>query len=757
MKKFLLRKSLTIGLFIITAFVIESFLFLYLGLGFLPEYVLFDVALILFFSFIFFCLPIGRFQNIFISIVVFLQIILAYTNICIYQTLNDIFTFDLLSLVKETQRVLTFDMLPIWPFIFYLCLFTLFITSLLLLKKIDVRKFKHDEYVNFVVRIISIIGLTISFGLYSVTSEYLIRKSDDEQLFFFSDVALYNSFSSNKQALTKFGSWGFYFEEFFRQFYTANDTVNYTKAELNAYLSQKEYDPSSLGNFGACKGQNVIMVMLESFEWFAISPELTPTLYALARGYDFGTMADNYQNFNFYEFIKDIESDTFTELKRKDYDYDGHTYTKNEDITLFENDSLFNNYGYTLVNYYSKAKTDYSEASAILGNYPYNESFTTHGGILGYSSQNLYSNINYTFTLPNMLRDSGAVEVTKYMHSYISTFYGRDTLIKQFGFEETKFLDEMSDKIETNESLSHVARDSQIIEYYLNNPSEYDFIPSDKSFFSFYTSVTTHGEYTENPMLEDHYKFIDSVGFYGRSEEGKKNHIGLTKEQESFVRTYLASALDTEYAITLLIKHLMDTGLFDNTTIVLFSDHQSYYDQMDLYYKSAFFSDEEGKYSSPIYWLRDGKYGEEYGINNQDRYKIPAMIYSTRLTDEVVGGDAGHSVTKLTTTFDLTVTVMCLLGVEYNTAFYLGYPVQCQVLNEKTGKYAELGVPVVCSSTGGVFDLQIHTEEGKTLKYNRSYVKMPEDLTMFSYKAIKYVEKWYKITALYQNDMFGRE
>ena len=756
MKKFLLRKALTIGLFTITSLVIESYLFLFLGLGLFPEYYLFDLALILFFSFIIFCLPIGRFQNIFVFIMIFLQMLLSYVNICIYKTLNDIFTFDLLSLVEETARVLTFDMLPILPLVFYLGLLGLFLTGLLLLKKIDVRKFKHSDAIKFIIKNIAIVGLTLSMILYSVTSEYLIKNSEDEELYFFSDKALYNTFSSNKQALIKFGTWGFYFEEFFRQFYTIDDSVNYTKAELNAYINSYEYQPNEQSEFGVCEDQNVIMIMLESFEWYAISPELTPTLYALSRGYNFGTSADGYENFNFYEFEKE-EGDTFTTLYRTDYEYLDNKYTKKEDVTLFEDQALFDEFGYTLVNYYSKSKTDYSETSAILGNYPYNESFTTHGGLLGYSSQNLYSNIDYCFSLPNMLKSSDAVEVANYMHSYNSTFYGRDTLMKQFGFDETLFLDGMSNEIPKGDRLAHIALDSQIMEYYLNNQEEYSFIPKDKSFLSFYTTVTTHGEYSENPMLTRHYEFIDSVGFLGQSTQGETNYTQINAEQESMVRTYLASALDTEYMVTLLVKYLMDNNLFDSTMLVLFADHQSYYDSMDIYYKYAYFSDDENLYSSPIYWERESSYGEEYGQNSQDRYKVPAMIYSTKITDEVAGGDTGHFVTKLTCAFDIPVTIMNLLGVEYNPSYYLGYPVRCRVFNEKTNSYQELGVPVICSATGGVFDLYINTEEGKTLKYHKSGVVLPDDLTKFSYNVIKYIEKWYKITALYQYDMFASE
>lgn len=757
MKQFLLRKSLTIGLFLITSLVIESYLFIFLGLGVFPEYVMFDLALLLFISFIIFCLPVGRFQNIFVCTFIFLQIVLSYTNICMYQTLSDVFTFDLLSLVAETTRVITWEMLPIWPMIFYLTLFGLFLTAILFLKKIDVRKFRHNELVKFVIKNIAIVGLTVCFVLYSVTSEFLIRcREDEEEFYFFSDIALYNTFSSNKQALAKFGTWGFYFEEFFRQFYTIDDTVRYTKAELNAYLSSREYDPNKLSNFGVCKDQNVIMIMMESFEWYAISPELTPTLYALSRGYDFGTAENGYENFNFYDFLKE-EDDIFTTLVRKDYNYEDGKYTKILGVDLFEDNALFDNYGYTLVNYYSKSKTDYSEASSILGNYPYNESFTTHGGILGYNSQNLYSNIDYGFSLPNMLKDGGAAEVANYMHSYTSTFYGRDTLIKQFGFDYTKFLDGMSDDISKGDRLAHATLDSEVMEYYLSLSDDYNFVPKDKSFLSFYTSVVTHGEYTENPLLKKHYEFVDSIDYLGKGKDGQRNALGLTAEQEGYVRTYLASALDTEYMVTILVDYLMKNGLFDSTAIVLFADHQSYYDQMDLYYKSAYFSDESGKYSSPIYWLRDGEYGEDYQIESQDRYKVPAMIYSTKINNAVVGGSSGHYITKLTCAFDLPVSIMCLLGVEYNPSMYLGYPVKCIIYNEQTETYKDLGVPAICSATGSVFDLYINTEEGKTLKYCKKNVILPDDLTKFSYNVIKYVERWYKITALYQYDMFGKE
>lgn len=748
MKSLLIRKVITIGIYSITTLLMECFMFVYLGFGVLPEYIFFDLCLLGFFSAIIFVLPCGKVQDISVISLLLLQMILCYTNICVYKTLNDVFTFEMLSLVGEAANAVSVEMFPFWPMIFYLLLYGCSIAGLILVHKIKVEKFKHSSAVKFIVKIIAICGLTISFSLYSLGSVYWLQKDDSH----FSDKKIYNTFSSNKQSLVKFGTMGFYFEEFFRQFYNIDDTTQYTRGELNAYVTTKEYEPTEQKLFNLCEGQNVIMIMLESFEWYAISPEVTPTLYALSRGYNFGTKADNYKNFNFYNFSKDTKGE-FTILERRDYEKNDLGYIKKQDSEQLFDESCFDNYGLTLVNYYSKAKTDYSEATAILGNYPYGESFTTHSII--YASKDIYSNLDYCFTLPNVLKDSGKIDIANYMHSYLSTFYGRDALIPQFGFDTTLFLDQMSDKIPRGDKLSHATLDSKILDYYLNISKTNKFINKDKTFLSFFTTVTTHGEYSDNDVIKnntDNYEFYDSVGFLGQSSNPETRLEGLTEEQESQVRNYLVSALDTEYAITILVKYLMDNDLFEDTILCLFADHHSYYNQMDLFYKKYYFSDTEGV-SSPIYWERDIPYGastEDY-LKSQDRFKVPAMIYSTKITDSVVGGSENHKITKQTCSFDLPVTIMTLLGVDYNPSYYLGYPVICEV--EQDGEILSLGVPAYISYTGGVFDLNIYTEEGKTVRFKRDGVTLEDELK-FQYKVNLFIEKWYKITALYQNDLF---
>lgn len=755
MKKYLLNKLLVGGTFMLSSLVMEAFLFIFLGFGILPTYLFFDVALIMFVFFIILFIPVGRSQNIIVGVFLFLQMVLSYMNICIYTALGDVFTFEMLSLVDETARVITMDMLPIWPLIFYVLLYGTCIAFLVWIrKKIVPQSVTYRSAIRFILKDVAIVGLTLAFVLYSA-AVYTLNGDKKDDLYIFSDKVLYGSFSSSKQSLIKFGTWGFYIEEFFRRFYQVDTVVSYSKEELLAYKNSSEYNPQEQKLYGVAKDNNVLVVMLESFEWYGITEELTPTLYALANGYDFGTrnsVTGLYSNFNYYDF------ETFengkTSVKRKDYQYIDGKYSKLEGVEPLD-ESLYGTYGLTLTNYYSKSKTDYSETSVILGNYPYNQSFTTHGGILGYSSKNLYSDVDYGFSLPSLLKDSGAVDVTNYMHTYLSTFYGRDTLMPQFGFENTLFLDQMSASIERGDSLSHIVKDSEVLDYYLNVSTSYDFLPADKSFFSFFTTVTTHGEYSYNPLLVDEYKFLDAVDYFGKTTGGV-NNASLSESWAEMVRNYYASILDTERAITLIIKNLMEKDIFDETVLVLFSDHQCYYDGMDKVYKSLFFTDDESKgYPSPISWMRDSAYGENFTENSQDRFLVPAMIYATAITDGVVGSLAdSHFISKFTCAFDLPVTIFNLLGVDYNTSFYLGYPVYCQSYDKKLGTFVELSVPAYVSCTGGIFDAYIYTEDGIILKYYKTNVVLPRDLQMFSYKVSEYIERWYKITYLYEYNMF---
>ena len=100
------------------------------------------------------------------------------------------------------------------------------------------------------------------------------------------------------------------------------------------------------------------------------------------------------------------------------------------------------------------------------------------------------------------------------------------------------------------------------------------------------------------------------------------------------------------------------------------------------------------------------------------------------------------------------MTIFNLLGVEYNPSLYLGYPVFCEAFDEDLGTMVNLSVPAYVSCTGGIFDTYIFTEDGVVVKYYKTSVDLPKYIKTFSYRVSQYIERWYKITYLYEYDMF---
>ena len=82
------------------------------------------------------------------------------------------------------------------------------------------------------------------------------------------------------EALKKFGTFGFYFQDLNTTFFSLNKNREERIQTAKDYLNSGEI--SSIGDYtGISAGNNVIVIMAESFEWYGVSEELTPTLYSL--------------------------------------------------------------------------------------------------------------------------------------------------------------------------------------------------------------------------------------------------------------------------------------------------------------------------------------------------------------------------------------------------------------------------------------------------------------------------------------------
>ena len=97
-------------------------------------------------------------------------------------------------------------------------------------------------------------------------------------------------------------------------------------------------------------------------------------------------------------------------------------------------------------------------------------------------------------------------------------------------------------------------------------------------------------------------------------------------------------------SLGIMMDDLESKGLLDKTTIVIFGDHNSYYQELSGYVKDL----------------------EDYTTdrNYTDLYKVPLMIYDKNLGHKVIG--------KFTCTSDIVPTITDLLGINTYSNLYYG-------------------------------------------------------------------------------------
>ena len=192
--------------------------------------------------------------------------------------------------------------------------------------------------------------------------------------------------------------------------------------------------------------------------------------------------------------------------------------------------------------------------------------------------------------------------------------------------------------------------------------------------------------------------------------------------------------------------------LIDNTLLVFFADHQAYYSSLDTLVKPEFYV-QGGEFTNALISQFNQRISAVNYLYAPQRYNVPAFIYSTRINEETIDGYR-QTITKFTQAFDLTPTVLALLGVSYNPNYYLGYPVMCEVENTTTGEIKDLTAGVLISHTGGMFSQTLYADNGIDVLYHVNHISSEQVIVEFSIPINNYIRKWKCITALYEYNLF---
>lgn len=302
--------------------------------------------------------------------------------------------------------------------------------------------------------------------------------------------------------------------------------------------------------------------------------------------------------------------------------------TANPEVSteLFPNITRLMNEGIVAQNHYSREKTDISEAQSLLGSYPLRD-YTC----------NEYKQNAYPYALPNIYQNEYSTASVNSYHNHASTYYNRDIFHKSLGFEKLYGIEHMTEygAVDYQNTIGERNLDSEMM-----TAMKDMMFPTDKPFFTYVISYTTHGGYyNERESLEKlgYYDKLDQYGVYPHTDNIYDNYI----------RTYAAAYLDFDKAIGIMLDDLQQKGILDKTTIVIYSDHNAYYDRMSYHGKGI------DKMQSEI-------------------FRVPMFIYDTKAKEALSAQGKSGVIEKFTTTADIVPTVLNLLGIEYYSNLYFG-------------------------------------------------------------------------------------
>ena len=278
---------------------------------------------------------------------------------------------------------------------------------------------------------------------------------------------------------------------------------------------------------------------------------------------------------------------------------------------------VFNNY-YTALHYTS---TSNGECQTLLGLYPKNGNPITmkRTGQLG---------TNCYFSLPQQLGRAG-YQVLGYHGNY--DMYGRQASHSNLGYLWKQFESGLQVDVKENGDIAWPARDTQVIENSVD-----DYLNSDQPFHVYYLTISGHMPYSNNRIVAPYRDTVRSLPY------------------SETTQNYIATAMEVDRSLELLLQKLEEAGKLDNTLIVATGDHIPYFnvDTLEELAGKTFGSSE------------DLEALDESAIDF-DVYKNSLILWSASMEEPV-------EVDKVCCQVDILPTLSNLLGLEYDSRMLAG-------------------------------------------------------------------------------------
>lgn len=614
-------------LYITSSIVLEVCFFVLLGMGIFPRYFWFDLsAIVVVSSFMYLCQNFVV-ESVLFWIAFFSQFILSLTNIIVKKAASELFSFDMLFLSAEGLQAFEKSFIDFTRSAVLLSLLTVVIYVYIKIaqsKNVTENIYRKNKFAVVVLTffMLSTLGTCGYIGQKALISD---AKETNEYYVFESDKYLYRTLVSKVDAYQKFGTFGFYTKNMLNLLSNkkpsdeiVNETVDYL---LSGKQNKSEY-------FGVSSGNNVISILLETMEYYAIDPYFTPTLYNLF-----------------------FESQDSVKLK----------------------------------NFYANNRTNISEGLTLFGNYDKSNPIN----VANDNVLEVLSNANVKFTLPSILKDNGYT--TSYYHDYVSWYYNRNITHAKAGFDNIiglEGMDKLSKWVDYNEDgnndfyrWKNWTLDSDVMSAYFSEMTNSESgVFSGDNFYTHFSLITMHGNHDKKPQLQGYYDILtQDIGTKGGHFDNMcefLNNIGFSvpinnNDMFEHFLWYKSAAMDVDKMLNILITNLKNTyldkyengrrlTLFDTTTLLLFADHNCYYNGLANTMRNIEFSN---------------------NVYNPNLYHIPCAIVDTKLASAYKNNVGSTDVEKFVSTYNLLPTMLDILGQNYNPLLYQGDHIFTDTIN----------------------------------------------------------------------------
>ena len=183
-----------------------------------------------------------------------------------------------------------------------------------------------------------------------------------------------------------------------------------------------------------------------------------------------------------------------------------------------------------------------------------------------------------------------------------------------------------------------------------------------------------------------------------------------------YLKNYLAAVMEFDLSLGLIIEDLTQKGLLENTTIVLFSDHNTYL-------------------SNLTYQIKDIQLNDYSSENYIELYRVPLMIFDSNIGHKVIN--------KFTTTYDIVPTILDLFGINYYTNLYYGNPIFSKEESILYSKAYNIFI------SNGLLYSNINNILYRRDDISNNYINDTED------KSLKLLKKIYYINHIYEYNFFN--